>query len=155
MAVTKFTVKGEVEIYYDGKVLKHHNNLDNTARKIICHCLAGDNSYSINAMRLLYRCNDDPVGYTRFVLSKISDSSFQNNDTELKLNSLFKLEFGENSTSATILMAVLEVWFSEPGTLPAGTPPPLQFSICDLSDVTPSIETSSKQLSINWTIKPQ
>lgn len=152
---TEFTIKGQIEIHYDGKVYENHNSLTSDAKKIICHCLAGENKYKLSAIRVLYTCDNDPDGFTRMALSQVSTTAYQNNDTELKLSALFQLEFGEGATSAKINYLQLEALgrgINDP--VPAGQSPNLgTFSQADIAE--DNVITSSRRISINWIIKPQ
>ena len=153
MAETNFTIKGDVEIYYEGKVFRHHNSLSNSAKEVIAHCLAGDDDYKLNGIIMLYSLDDDPQGMTRTSMSYITQRSYQNNNTELKLSALFNLEYGPNSTSATIKF--LDLGARQKDVYTPGTPQRIIFSTCDLSSENPPLTTTAKQLSINWIIKPQ
>lgn len=151
----EFTIKGQIEIHYDGKVYENHNSLTPDAKKIICHCLAGENKYRLSVIRVLYTCDNDPDGFTRMALSQVSTIAYQNNDTELKLSAVFQLEFGEGATSAKIKLLLLESWsvgINNP--VPIGQPAVLgTFSQADIS--ADEVITSSRRISINWIIKPQ
>ena len=141
MAKTKFNIKGEVEIHYDGKVYHHHNNLSNEAKKIICNCLGAKPEFSPNKIRVEYYVDaDDSPTYSG---SQISQRTLQNNDTELKLTSLFDLGHG---STFKITNLYLENWQEDT---------PIQFSSCDLSLEDPPVVSSSPTISINWIIKPQ
>lgn len=149
---TAFTIKGEIEIHYNGKIFKHHNNLSDDAKVIVSHCLGGDVNFRPRYMKLVYQ----PTGtgeLPQFTYSPISEVNYQNDGKELKLSALFNLEWDDDSSSSAIIKSVYLLASEYPlGTFDFEE---IQFSSVDLTNESPAVETTSKIISINWIIKPQ